>query len=110
MRMRFAVSGENSITQKDTQMAHDKLLWGCTLASWTHLFLAGPITHILWVMTPSCLVQSLSGLIGFGAPPCCGMQMLNANLYAARHKAAKQQNQNMKLFSDIAIGAFRVEK
>ena len=35
--------------------------------------------------------------------PRRGMQMLNANLYAARHKAAKQQNQNKKIFIDIAI-------
>ena len=40
-------------------------------------------------------------------PPRCGMQMLNADLYAARHKAAEHRSQNKKLFSDIAMGAFR---
>ena len=44
------------------------------------------------------------------APPRCGMQMLNAALYAARRKAAEQQSQNKKLFSDITIGAFRCAK
>ena len=43
-------------------------------------------------------------------PPHCGMQMLNANLPVARHKVAKQQNQNKKLFSDIAIGACCCDK
>ena len=33
--------------------------------------------------------------------------MLNANLYVAERKAAKQQSQDKKLFSDIAIGAFK---
>ena len=31
------------------------------------------------------------------------------NLHAARHKAAKQQGQSTKLFSDVAIGAFRCD-
>ena len=33
--------------------------------------------------------------------------MLNAELYVAKHKATNQESQNKKLFSDIAIGAFR---
>ena len=41
--------------------------------------------------------------------PCCGMQMLNANPHAAKHKAAKQQSQSKTLFSDIARGAFRLD-
>ena len=36
--------------------------------------------------------------------------MLNANLYGAKHKAAKQQSQNKKVFSNIAIGAFRCDR
>ena len=42
------------------------------------------------------------------APPRrCRMQMLDADLSAAKRKAAKPQIQNKKLLSDIAIGAFR---
>ena len=43
-------------------------------------------------------------------PPRRGMRMLDATLYAARHKATKQQRQNKTLFSDIAMGAFRGKK
>ena len=38
------------------------------------------------------------------------MQMLNADLYTAEHKVAKQRNQNKRLFSDNAIGAFRCDR
>ena len=45
-----------------------------------------------------------------GRHPCCGMQMLNVDLYAAKHKAAEQQSQNKKLCSDSAISAFRCDR
>ena len=35
---------------------------------------------------------------------------VDANLYPVRLKAAKQQNQKKKLFSDIVIRAFRCNK
>ena len=42
-------------------------------------------------------------------PHRSGIQMLNADLHAARRKAAKHQSQNKRLFSDIAMGAFRCD-
>ena len=42
-----------------------------------------------------------------GPPPRCGMWMLNAALHAAKHRAARQQIQNQKLLSDVAIDTFR---
>ena len=41
--------------------------------------------------------------------PLRGDTNVNANLYSARHKATKQESQNKKLFSDIAISAFRFD-
>ena len=41
------------------------------------------------------------------SPPRCGMRKLNANLHAARPKAAEQHRQTRTLFSGIAMGAFR---
>ena len=42
--------------------------------------------------------------------PHCGVQMLMLPFYPARLKAAKQQSQNKKLFSEIVIHAFRCSK
>ena len=41
--------------------------------------------------------------------PRSGTQPLHANLYPARRRLQSNNRQNKKLFSDIAIGAFRCD-
>ena len=65
----------------------------------------------------SCLVEHMTHQLLVGnlqQPPLPPPRPLRdadveSDLYAARHKAAEQQIQNKKLFSDIAISAFRCD-
>ena len=43
-------------------------------------------------------------------PTGCGMQILDARLYQARYTLQNNNSQNKKVFSGIAVGAFREKK